>query len=239
MRSGAGSSAREAYQVARAQRRRRVIAVSGLVLLAAATLGAALRPAAPGRVPAAAAGAVCLVLAWLVRPAPDPERWLRGAIGEEATARALDRLSPRRWVVRHDLRIPGSRANVDHLLIGRTGVWVVDTKTTRARVQAQWGTVRVGSRRLDPGPIQWEAQVVTDRLGVPARPLIVVHGRGLRRWGGRCGGVRVVPISGLTRRLRRGRRRLTATDVAGLADRADAVFWPRTRHPEKGGGRRG
>ncbi len=68
--------------------------------------------------------------------------------------------------------------------------------------------------------------MVGDRLGVPARPLIVVHGRGLHRRGGRCGGVRVVPINGLKRRLRRGGRRLGPADVADLARRADAVFLP-------------
>ena len=120
----------------------------------------------------------------------------------------LDRLPARRWAVRHDLAVPGSRANVDHLVIGPSGVWVIDTKTTRAPVRAGWRTVRVGDHRLDTGPAQWEAEVSADRLGAAVRPLIVVHGEGLRRRGGRTGGVRVVPAAGLLGRLRRGRRRL-------------------------------
>jgi hypothetical protein len=83
--------------------------------------------------------------------------------------------------------------------------------------------------------VSWEAQVVADRLGVPARPLVVVHGAGLRRRGGRSGGVRVVPIEGLTRRIRRGRRRLTRAEVAGLAARVDTVFGPSEKRATRRG----
>jgi hypothetical protein len=236
MRSEAGRSAREEYRAARTARRHRAIVVSGLLGVAAAAGYAAVA----GITMAAAASVVCLVClvsmaaAWRRRPRGDPERWLRGAAGEEATARLLARLPVRRWVVRHDLRIPGSRANLDHLVIGPSGVWVVDTKTTRAEVRARWGTVRFGGRRLDPDPTRWEAEMVADRLGVPVRALIAVHGRGLRRRGGRCGGVRVVPAARLTRRLRRGRPRLAPADVAELARRAERAFAPAARNLEKG-----
>jgi hypothetical protein len=200
-----------------------------VVVLLIATAGAgwvALSAAAPARWWFAGGGAAGLVLAWTARPRPDPERWLRGAAGEAATALLLGRLTRRRWAILHDVRVPGSRANIDHLVIGPSGLWVVDSKTTRARVRARWRTVRVGERRLDTGPAKWEAQVVTDRLGVPARPLVVLHGRGLRRRGGRCGGVRVVPPAALVRYLRRGRPRLDRAEVRGLAQRAAAVFGP-------------
>jgi hypothetical protein len=230
MRSDAGRSAREGFRAARAERRHRAIVVSGLLGVAVAAGYAAVA----GLPAAAVASVFCLALAWRLRPRPDPERWLRGAAGEEATARLLARLPARRWVVRHDLRIPGSRANLDHLVIGPSGVWVVDTKTTRAEVRARWGTVRFGSRRLDPERTRWEAEVVADCLRVPARALIVVHGRGLRRRGGRCGGVRVLPAVSLTRRLRRGRRRLRPDDVAALARQAERAFRPAARYVEKG-----
>jgi hypothetical protein len=212
------------------------MAVSVLLMMAAAAGYVAVGGVSGGRWRnvAAAAGALCLLMAGLLRPRSDPERWLRGAAGEEATARELERLPVRRWVVRHDLRIPGSRANLDHLVIGPSGVWVVDTKTTRAEVRVRWGTVRVGDRRLDAAPTRWEAQVVADRLGVPVRPVIALHGRGLRRRGGRCRGVHVVPAAGLPRRLRRGRRRLSRADVAELALRAENIFLPATRFREKG-----
>jgi hypothetical protein len=65
---------------------------------------------------------------------------------------------------------------------------------------------------------------VAERLAVPVRPLIVVHGRGLRRRGRRCGGVRVVPANGLLRRLERGHRRLYPAEIADLGDRVETIF---------------
>lgn len=52
----------------------------------------------------------------------------RGAQGEEATAQVLKAL-PRDWVVMHDVRWPGRRfANIDHVVIGPAGVFVIDSK---------------------------------------------------------------------------------------------------------------
>jgi hypothetical protein len=204
--------------------------VAVLMIAAGAAGWVALGAAGPARWWLGGAGAAGLALAWTARPRPDPERWLRGAAGEAATAVLLDRLTPRRWAILHDVRVPGSRANIDHLVIGPGGLWVVDSKTTRATVQARWRTVRVGEHRLDTEPAKWEAQVVTDRLGVPARPLIVLHGHGLRRRGGRCGGVRVVPPKALVRYLRRGRPRLDRAEVRRLAERAAVVFAPASHH---------
>ncbi|WP_353618984.1 nuclease-related domain-containing protein [Microbacterium sp. ASV49] len=53
--------------------------------------------------------------------------WERGAIGEELLAERLRDL-PDSFRVLHDRRIPGTRANIDHLVVGPGGVWVVDAK---------------------------------------------------------------------------------------------------------------
>jgi hypothetical protein len=164
-------------------------------------------------------------LGWLFRPDADPERWLRGAAGEEATAALLDRLPRRRWVVRHDLRLQGSRANVDHLAIGPTGVWVIDSKAYRARLSVRRGHVWAGDYAVNVEPVTWEASRVASLLGVDVTPIVAVHGVGLRRRGKRCAGVRAIPADRLVRRLRRGRRVLGRASVAALAARTDAV-WP-------------
>jgi Nuclease-related domain len=175
----------------------------------------------------AALGAFCAGAAlWLGAGRSDPQRWLRGAAGELATAAILDTLPSRRWVVLHDLRIPGSRANIDHLAVGPTGAWVVDSKTTRATVTTGFRAVYFGDRRLDVGPLRWEATVVEETLGVKVRPIVAVHAAGLRRRGARAGGVRVVPAESVARRIRRGRRRLGRDDVATLADLAVGRFQP-------------
>lgn len=52
----------------------------------------------------------------------------RGAAGEEATAQCLRGL-PRGWVVVNDVRWPGRRhANIDHVVVGPTGIYVIDSK---------------------------------------------------------------------------------------------------------------
>jgi hypothetical protein len=169
------------------------------------------------------------VIALMAWPRQDPDRWARGAAGEQATAALLARLAPSRWTVLHDLAVPGSRANIDHLVIGPTGLWVVDTKALRGRVEARWGRVRVGGMPLSTASVRWEAEVVSDRLAVPARPLIALHARALPRRARRCDGVSVVAAPRLTRRLRRGallRPKLSAGRVKEISRLAQRQFGP-------------
>lgn len=76
-------------------------------------------------------GGVLLAL----RDAPASERaWARGAAGERLLAESLARrLSPGVRVL-HDRRIPRSRANIDHIAVAASGVWVIDAKRYRGRV---------------------------------------------------------------------------------------------------------
>ncbi len=53
--------------------------------------------------------------------------WQRGAIGEERLAEWLKEL-PDNLRVLHDRRVPGTRANIDHIVVSPSGVWVIDAK---------------------------------------------------------------------------------------------------------------
>jgi Nuclease-related domain len=55
------------------------------------------------------------------RPSLDAVAWRRGAAGERRTARVLAALERQGWAVLHDLAVPRSRANLDHLVIGPAG----------------------------------------------------------------------------------------------------------------------
>jgi hypothetical protein len=48
---------------------------------------------------------------------------------------ALDRLRSETLAVLHDRLIPGSNANIDHLAIGRAGVFVIDSKRYTGQVE--------------------------------------------------------------------------------------------------------
>jgi hypothetical protein len=62
--------------------------------------------------------------------------WETGAEGEELLAESISRRCPDVPVL-HDRRIPGSRANIDHLAFAPTGVYVIDTKRYHGRITVQ------------------------------------------------------------------------------------------------------
>jgi hypothetical protein len=130
------------------------------------------------------------------RPSEQVQAWRRGAAGERRTARLLERLTRDGYVVFHDLAIPGSPANVDHLVIGPSGVFVIDSK--------QWsGTVHQGAdglawhnhyrldRTLDT--VRWEAQTIGRILGTRAAALLCVHGAHIHGGGLEAQDVAIVP----------------------------------------------
>src|SRR5690606_36481935 len=60
-----------------------------------------------------------------------PERtstrvWSTVADGEARVGARLDGIASDSIRVLHDRRIPGSRANIDHLVVTPSGVWVID-----------------------------------------------------------------------------------------------------------------
>jgi len=61
--------------------------------------------------------------------------WATGAAGERRVGAYLDGAIPPPGVVLHDRRIPGTRENIDHLVIVHSGVWVVDAKHYAGRVE--------------------------------------------------------------------------------------------------------
>lgn len=75
--------------------------------------------------------------------------WERGAIGEERLGARLDALLPHVAVL-HDRRIPGTRANIDHLVVTPAGIWVVDAKRYKGRpeLRSEGGLVRPRVERL-------------------------------------------------------------------------------------------
>jgi hypothetical protein len=114
------------------------------------------------------------------RPSKQARTWQRGAAGERRTARLLDRLSRDGYVVFHDLAVPGNtRGNVDHLVIGPSGVFVIDSKQWTGHVhQSADGLVWYNHYRLDRtlATVRWQAETLGRLLGIPAAPLVCVHG---------------------------------------------------------------
>lgn len=60
--------------------------------------------------------------------------WGRGAAGERRVGATLDNLAVDGIVALHDRRIPGRQANIDHLAVTPSGVWVIDAKRYQGQV---------------------------------------------------------------------------------------------------------
>jgi hypothetical protein len=70
------------------------------------------------------------------RLAAEEKRWAVGAHGEEMLAESLARRCPGVLML-HDRRIPNSRANIDHIAVTSVGVYVIDTKRYRGKIEVR------------------------------------------------------------------------------------------------------
>src|SRR5690606_32764162 len=59
--------------------------------------------------------------------------WATGAVGEERLGARLDSLVPESIAVLHDRRIPGTKANIDHIAVTTAGIWVIDAKRYKGK----------------------------------------------------------------------------------------------------------
>jgi hypothetical protein len=108
------------------------------------------------------------------RPSPDTRAWRRGAKGERRTARLLAPLEDRGWAILHDLAMPGSPANIDHLVIGPGGVLVIDSKHYRRQLRLDgYGMLWHGGHLLVSTlrKVRWEA----DQAEVRVPAIVAVH----------------------------------------------------------------
>jgi hypothetical protein len=171
-------------------------------------------------------------LSWRLRfhVSPDTLAWRRGAAGERRTARLLAPLERHGWAVLHDLAIPGSQANIDHLVIGPGGVLVIDSKQYRAWLrQDSYGMVWHGRHLLVSAlrKVLWEADQADEVLGVAdimVAAIVAVHGASVP-WGRlQADGVTIVPAGRVPDLLQALPPMLGPERVAWLADRARLRF---------------
>jgi hypothetical protein len=170
-----GASAQAAYQRCRHKEREqwrdrwwwpwRSLVVAAVGLSAGLLVGLAMGAWLGWRV-AALAG---LLAWWRVRfhPSATARFWRRQAQMQRRTAGVLDELEEEGWLVLHDVALPGWSASLDHLVIGPTGAWAIDSRCNAPGV--------VGGPRPD---LRWKAEAVADSLagtGISVRPLLCRH----------------------------------------------------------------
>lgn len=233
--SVAGASAQARYRRLRAQyRQERVLARLALAGVAG-SMTAGIFDWPPG---VAVALAVLLLRSLYLRVKPDPvTRWRRGAAAERRTGRRLSRLDPAYFHVLHDRALPThSRANLDHLVVGITGVYAI--------VSRRWPPftrLRAAEERLWAGPRPMTRLVVTardtartvaerlsDDLGhrVEVNAIIAVHGTRLPHAGFVFDGVTVQRAKRARRLIERQPAVLTTAQVAAITAAAERILPP-------------
>jgi hypothetical protein len=230
-----GASAQGEYRRRRASERaawrRGLPWRAAAVLAAAATAGLLAAQVAPNLTSLAVVLAVA-GLGWRLRFRASPETltWQRGAKGERRTARLLASLERHGWAVLHDLAIPGSAANIDHLAIGPGGILVIDSKQYRGRLRLDdYGMLWHGRHLLVSTlrKVRWGADQADEVLGIadlqiPA--IVAVHGASVP-WGRvHADGATVVPARRVPELLQALPPILDPQRVAWLADRARLRF---------------
>ncbi|MGW3036439.1 nuclease-related domain-containing protein [Streptomyces sp. NPDC001178] len=193
-RPDAGASARQIADLVRAAERRaqhrRAKDAVPLIVAFAALGGSGIVSYTNWQTGLATTLGLAVLPLWYLYHPTHKSSWAKGAAGEQKTARLLKRLERRGHIVLHDRAVPGSRANLDHLVIGPAGVTYIDTKAWRSKrstLTLEEGTLRLDgyakARAVDT--VLWEAQQAAQALGCPVHPVIAVHGAKLPALHGR------------------------------------------------------
>jgi hypothetical protein len=80
-------------------------------------------------------GLIAIFMALRESPPGWVDQWLTGAQGEQWTDEQLRKLERRGWVILRDLKRSGH--NVDHVAVGPTGVFVIDSKNLDGQVSCR------------------------------------------------------------------------------------------------------
>jgi hypothetical protein len=229
--SATGTSARSRYAELTADgRHRELLAVGGVgvsvFVVAALAVGWQIGLA----VGFWGAGAV-LIYQWRA------ERAASWADAERRMTRLLAPLTHHGHVVLEDRALPETRAHLDHLVIGPTGVIVVDSKNWQHKrvVTGARGRIHIGrvSGRTAVRTAVFESGLVHDALArelgwaVPVAAVLAVHGARLPNWRSpSVNGVPLVKAAKVRHWIQSRPAKLTGTEVAEIAEAAERIFAP-------------
>ena len=162
------------------------------------------------------------------------------AAAQRSTKRQVSRMRRAGYLALNARPIPGSREVIDHLVIGPTGVYAIDSERWHKRVPIRtyngkqlWHGPENKKQRLEHA--KWEAQQASERLStavgfdVPVRPAMAIYGPKIP-WG--IATIRDVDVftgSDLGKYLRRRSRmrnlpRLSKEQIQAIYDAASSVL---------------
>ena len=141
--------------------------------------------------------AIAMMLVIDRRAGPDIDRRVRGNRGEEGVGEILAAMSAEGWCTLHDSVL--GRGNIDHIVVGPGGLFTVETKSHRGRVDVE----RLDERWLKQAYAQ--RKIVERTVSYHAECLLVFSCAYLSRPASRHRGVLVMPARMLAEQLK-GRR---------------------------------
>ncbi len=229
------------YVVERKDRVTRATVVTGVVASVAATgvsVFGVLLSLSTSLILQLAFGSVIVVLvvaaSRFFRSPPEIESWREDAEAERHAARALERLARAGYTVLHDRALPGSASNIDHLVIGPSGAWVVETDAHRGPLRQNRAGLWAGKVPLHPRLelVAWMGEEITDQLAaelpaglqVSVAPVIAFaraappHGLAV------LDDVVLLPATGVADYILTAGVLLRPLDVAVLVDAVERVF---------------
>lgn len=158
---------------------------------------------------------------------------------------SLDDLSAAGYVVLHDRAAPGLAGTVRRLVIGRSGVFLVEMIDVTGRVRVRGDAVIVGGRSLALGPrLQGQIRAVSAALapqltsaGVPVTPLICMPRAELPLFRRSVAGIPLSREAGVVHRIGGAPSVMDDATVAWVADLARSTMPPvgRVAHDEDAG----
>ncbi|MFI0486003.1 nuclease-related domain-containing protein [Actinomadura sp. 9N215] len=167
------------------------------------------------------------------RPAP-VSNWRRGALAERRTGRRLSRLDPAGFHVLHDRAFsddPAPATNLDHLVVGLSGIYAIASRRLRwgAQLHAEQNRLLAGARPVTgvsaaaARAAETVAELLSEELDqdVQVTPMVVVHGARVARDGVRHGRVLFHAARSIPRAIVGEPVIYTSAQVAALAAAAE------------------
>ncbi|MDN3356182.1 nuclease-related domain-containing protein [Actinomadura sp. DC4] len=226
-----GGSPQSIHEQLWAQGLRRRLQVRGAIAAAALVIGTWVLSLWWGLLLALVAAGADALWHWRKRAAESV--WRKGQRGERRTARILRAfVEPRGFRVLHGRNIPG-RGQLDHLVIGSTGVLLIENRAVppETEIAEYGGTLYVDERpgKKMAAEFRETARLAAEMLGkrldgeVPVEPVLVVYGGDLRRGRVSAEGITMLRAHRLPHWIRNRRIRYTPEEIAAIYEAAHSL----------------
>lgn len=169
----------------------------------------------------------------LLRASTSEQAWRKGASGERRVGRVLDGLQRSGVRTLHDRKLPGSTANVDHVVVAPRGVFTIETKSytgrlaVRGRGSEVWVKGRNHSSVLDQAHRQArvvEALLAGAGIDVATQPVVCFVGTSVPLFSPKgVGGVVICTPNNLAKTIRQfPRPALPAEELTAILEVLEA-----------------